>query len=214
MNEWAEKDDAEFPELSDAELAEYRLGSQLTEQIDDVILEIARVDSIPSVSQADDIQKKHRIKTLELERDYLKAQLSAHYSAPITAPVRSAATPEPLVAVCDDAGKSRASTATRATNKGPKTLAFEAAVMAEMTQVWNQYKTNKASNGELAEPTKGDMHDSVFNNLKDSIESKNKKPTLQMVADAAKPWKKPASIAVPVVAALEPVKRHKWKGAR
>lgn len=102
----------------------------------------------------------------------------------------------------------------RKLRRTPETVEFESKVLEKMTIVWNQWKLKNASEKMLTEPTKGEMQAAVFNMLKDEphIKGKNKNPTLSMVQDAAKPWKKPASAKVLVSTALTPKKRHAFKG--
>lgn len=101
----------------------------------------------------------------------------------------------------------------RSSKKRPETVAFEESVMNFMTVVWNEYMMNRARNKDLKEPTKGDMHQSVLNKLNDEkIDGRNRKPTVQMVCDAAKPWKKPRAQNMDVSPSLESKKRHPFKG--
>jgi hypothetical protein len=103
----------------------------------------------------------------------------------------------------------------RAKNKRPKTIEFENAVLVAMTKVWNQWKSNSASDPTLKEPTKGEMHGAALNELLEKgIKSSNKKPTLQMVSDAAKPWKKPGPMPVAVSPSVAPKKRHPFKAEK
>lgn len=104
---------------------------------------------------------------------------------------------------------------TRNPNKKPKTIEFEKAAMAGMTAVWNDYKLNKARDTTLKVPTKGEMHEQVMNQLiADGIKSANSSPTMGMVFDATKKWKKPALMPVSVSPSVAPQKRHAFKGER
>ncbi|MEI8327201.1 MAG: hypothetical protein WCH44_17930 [Betaproteobacteria bacterium] len=167
------------------------------------------------------------IKKLEAERwqshcERVDQELQAALEPPPPSRVVSAAqadvtvSPVPVedVDVSVGFGPASVNVAAHTSNKHPETLAFEAAVDAAMTKVWNQWKINKAGDHTLVEPTKGDMHSAALNALPAGIKSKNKKPTLSMVRDAATPWQKPASMPVPVSPALAPPNRHKWKEDR
>lgn len=101
----------------------------------------------------------------------------------------------------------------RSSKKTPQTVAFHETVLRLMTEVWNDWKFNEARDKALTEPTKGQMHEAVFNKL-DGIKGKNKKPTLSMVTDAAKPWKKPAHAKVPLSPSVRPKPRHAFKGEK
>jgi hypothetical protein len=99
--------------------------------------------------------------------------------------------------------------------KSPERLRFESNVLNFMTDVWNEWKINQARDNTLTEPTKGIMHAAVLNKLLDiNVKSKNKSPTLQMVTDAAKPWKKPALPPVKLPSSVAPEKRHHFKGGK
>lgn len=100
-------------------------------------------------------------------------------------------------------------------NKSRERLRFESEVLNFMTDVWNEWKINQARNSTLTEPTKGIMHSAVLNKLLAiNVKSKNKSPTLQMVTDAAKPWKKPALPPMKLPLSVAPKKRHHFKGGK
>lgn len=159
---------------------------------------------IPSSNTKQEIQ----VADIRIHRDELMRYAAANASNNAnTAPAQTATT---------EAGgdATRMATANQP-NKKPKTLVFEKAVMDQMTNVWNQWKVNQASDSKLTEPTKGEMHNQVLNALNAaSIMSANKYPTLQMVCDKAKKWKKPAPMPVPVSPSVAMQKRHAFKGER
>lgn len=101
--------------------------------------------------------------------------------------------------------------------KTPETLQFEGAVHTAMTDVWNNWKFNHATDPTLPEPNKGDMHGAALNMLINSgIKSARKHPTLSMVRDAATAWHKPQPVKVTVSPSVAPptTTRHAFKGEK
>lgn len=124
---------------------------------------------------------------------------------------------EPFVAADVPASRQvEAATVPTANNKTHETLKFESAVHTAMTSVWNDWKVNNARRMSLKEPTKGEMHAAALNKLIDQgVQGKLKRPTLSMVCDAAKTWKKPGTLKLslsPSVEPKEPKQRHPFKG--
>lgn len=100
-------------------------------------------------------------------------------------------------------------------DKGKKveTLAFEKAALGYMTDVWNDWKINRARDSSLKEPTKGVMHGAVLNKLNEAvIKGSRRTPTITMVSQATRPWQKPSVMNVQISPALAPKKRHVFKG--
>jgi len=90
--------------------------------------------------------------------------------------------------------------------KTPKTLAFNAEVIRLMTVFWDTRTPG-------TEPTKGDLHTSVYNEmLRGKIRGHSGKINVRMVGDAAKPWKQPLVLPSFVPPAQTGEKRHRFKG--
>ncbi len=90
--------------------------------------------------------------------------------------------------------------------KTPKTITFEAEVIRLMHHFWDNRTPG-------TEPTKGDLHPLVFNEmLRGKIKSKSGKLNVGMIRDAAKSWVMPTVLPNYVPPAQTGEKRHPFKG--
>ncbi len=91
-------------------------------------------------------------------------------------------------------------------NKSLKTLAFDNEIIRLMQFFWDNRTPG-------TEPTKGDLHTSVYNEmLRGKIKSHSKKLNVSMVRDAAKQWAMPVVLPSYVPPAQTGEKRHPFKG--
>jgi hypothetical protein len=105
------------------------------------------------------------------------------------------------------------SSMSRKNTKTTETLKFEESVHKAMTEVWNTYLLNAASNPKFKKPTKTDMYPAVLKLLNDrEVAGKNKNPTTSMVKDAAAMWKRPREAPQKTIPALVPKARPYFKG--
>ncbi len=143
----------------------------------------------------------------EVKQRGIKIESIVANMEPVVAALASQSEPvvpiAPAVAVVTDAS------AKAGRNKSQKTLSFENEIIRLMTFFWD-----KRAPG--TEPTKGDLHTLVFNEmLRGKIKSHSKKLNVGMVRDAAKQWAMPVVLPphVPPAQTEETgEKRHLFKG--